>query len=435
MRCIRAGVKCVTGYTKPLGRSVADAATTSSQTKPQPAAALSVDMTRNGPKDTRLTPKSRSFPLTTTTIESTSLTAEDMRSSPWLLPEENENDHLLISQDCLPIPAREDSLDNLLDSCVHPPLSTDALFFSTVFTPINNMDEGNGPSFGDSDSLSSLRSLSDPATAGRMADSDTTMEELQQQRPSCGVESSIMSGAECDLRLSQLSLDLCRQLQACMTRSQLWNTTTMGPKPSENPFRVIGKGPNGQSDSNSFSHALCSTSEFLDILQLYSCGDATRPSPSLGSILTLLLSYLRIIAVFDSLFLHLYELLYCSTTSSSGPTEEANFQILPGLHLTGFSVQQGSLQTKILIQAIQHQFEMIEKMLGLPAELRVSDRRDINPMGFLGGEWAQSLVQAVMNGPHSGEGAMSVPFDRDRAVGSLGSLRQNIMKIRQLLDI
>lgn len=385
-------------------------------------------------------PDSRNTSLTTT-IESTSLTAGDTSSSPWLAPERSENDHLL-AQECWPTPIQEDALN--------PSSLSDALLFSNALSPGMDINEREGSLFGDSAILSSLHSPSELATAGRMAYSDSIMEEPQQQL-SGSVERGL-SETECDLRLSQLSLDLCRQMQLCMTRSQRWGTTTMDPKASENPLKIMRKGLDGQSNSNAFGDALCSTSELLAILQFYGRGGAGSPSAeschrrtasshtsqsslSFICILNLLSSYLRIIAIFDSLFLCLYQLLCCGTTSLPGSLAGAGLQTLPGLQLAGFSVQQGSFQTKILIQAIQHQFEMIEKILGLPTEFRVSDRQDVYTMGLLGDEWARSLLQAAINGQHGGEGATMLPFNQNGAAGSLGSLRGNIMKVQQFLDI
>lgn len=431
IRCVRAGLQCVTGYTKPLGRSVRGVAKVSSKIDAHPATVPTVDLAA---------PESQDTPVTKT-IGSTSLTTDNTSLSPWRLPEGSENDHLL-AQDCWPTPTQEDATNSSSLS--------DALFLSNALSPDNNTNERDGYLFEDSSILSSLHSPSELATAGRMTYSDSIIEEAQQQQSS-SVE-NVLSRAECDFRLSQLSLKLCRQMQFCMTGSQCWDTTTVDPKASENPFKVMRKGPDGQSNSNAFGDALCSTSEFLAILQSYDRGGAGSSSagsshhrtasntPSRSSlgficILNLLSSYLRIIAIFDSLYLRLYELLCCSTASSPGSFAEAGLQILPGLQLAGFSVQHGSFQTKILIQATQHQFEMIEKILCLPADFRVSDRRDVYQGGLLGDGWARSLLQAVINGQHSGEGATRLPFDWDPAVGSLGSLRRNVMRVRQFLDL
>ena len=67
-------------------------------------------------------------------------------------------------------------------------------------------------------------------------------------------------------------------------------------------------------------------------------------------------------------------------------------QTLPGLYLAGFPVQQSSLQIKILIQTIQHQFEPIEKALGLPVEMRVSERKEAYLNGLLDGELENNLI-------------------------------------------
>ena len=441
-RCIRAGLECVTSYTKPLGRSARDVARMAPKMDAQPATVPDVDMARKRPMSMNLDlPQSRNIPVTTTT-ESTSLNTDDTSLSPWLLSEGSEKYHFL-AQDGWPTPTHEDASNSSSLS--------NALFLSNDLSPSSNLNERGDSLVEDSSILSSLHSTCELGTTGRTTYPDSIMKETHRRRPSGSVE-SVLSGAECDLRLSQLSLDLCRQMQLCITESHRWDTTTMDRKASENPFNFMRKGADGQSNSNAFGDALCSTSEFLTILQSYGRGDANSSSagsnnhrtasnatsqPSLDFVcnLNLMSSYLRIIAIFDSLYLRLYELLCYSTTSSAGSFAGAGLQILPGLQLAGFSVQQGSFQTKILIQVTQHQFEMIERILGLPTELRVSDRRDVYPMGLLSDGLAKGLLQVVINGQHSGEGATMLPFDWDPAVGSLGSLRRNVMKVRQMLDM
>ena len=145
--------------------------------------------------------------------------------------------------------------------------------------------------------------------------------------------------------------------------------------------------------------------------------DVSCSSVSFVCVLHLLSSYLQIVAIFDGLFHQLYE-LQCRSGAPS-PWLVTGLQTLPDLRLAGFPVQQGSLQTKILIQAIQHQFELTEKILGLPVELRVSDRREVYRMGLLQNDGAKPLLQAILNEQYGGEGADMFALDRIRAVDSL----------------
>jgi hypothetical protein len=273
---------------------------------------------------------------------------------------------------------------------------------------------------------------------------------MQRQQMLISSGENIQSRAECDIRLSQLSLDLSRQMQEGVTKPHQGNTAGKDSSPSETPFEVTSKGSADASASNAFGDALRSTSEFLAILLCYDSGvvgktssaismsqrsgvnnDVSRSVVSFAIVLRLLSSYLRIIAIFDGLFHQLYK-LQCRSGATS-PWLVTGLQTLPDLRLAGFPVQQGSLQTKILIQAVQHQFELIEKILGLPVELRVSDRREVYHIGLLQNDGAKPLLQALLNGQHGGGGADMIAIDRIHAIDSLESLKENIMKVQQFL--
>lgn len=415
MRCIRAGVQCTTGYSKPLGRAVREMATVHPPFNAETAAVSSADMTWVRPNASNSTARSTQRSPLTTVVEPTS-------------------------------PTIEDSL-NLSGSYMHESsLVSDPSYFSNAaFHPMDRMDERMGYVSDELDNLPLIHTPSEPAIAGH---SGSTIEEQLNHHKGGGVE-SVEPGAECDLRLSWLGVDLCRQMQLCMTRSEPWSTTTMKACTSENLLELMEKGSStdGTPNSSPFGDALRSTSEFLAIIQSYS-PNASSPAPasspagldngyqternnatrwrlSRASILNLLFSYLRIIEIYDRLILRLSELLSCGGSESSGLHGP---QTLPGLQLAGFSVQQGSLQTKIIIQAIQHQFEMIEKTLGLPTEFRLSDRQDVYRTGLLEGEYAEALLHAVMSDSHDGGGGPA-------PTGSLESLRGNIMKVRQIVDM
>ena len=194
------------------------------------------------------------------------------------------------------------------------------------------------------------------------------------------------------------------------TKRQHDNTASKDDAPSRNPFDTTVKSSADQSASQPYGDALRSRSEFLEILLCYDNGKTIATAVSLTQrqsaisdvsnspvnftyVLSLVSCYLRIIGIFESLLRQLNE-LQCRkrVTPPDYGVVSAGLPILPDLHLAGISVDQGSLQTKILIQAIKHQFELIERSLGLPVELRVSYRRDDYYFGLLHNEWARRLL-------------------------------------------
>ena len=438
LRCIRASLPCTTGYLKPLGRSGGDGVVTSSHNDAEPAAVSNLELAEEVPGCMDMTPLDlESSPSTATTFGST---------SSWILPG-SLNDDQPLAQGWSQTPAQDEASNNFFGSYMHEPLLSGNLPSSSA--QLSNIENRNDTLSNDFDRLLSAPTPSEPSSGKQMPHADFITK--QQQRARSSSSDNVLSGAECDIRLSQLSLDLSRQMQELLTKSQRGNTTGKDNGPSGNPFEVTNRSSGTQSTSNSFGDALRSTSEFLAILLCYENGgvgatssavslscrsrvnnDASGSSIGFACVLSLLSSYLRIIAIFDGLFHQLYELQRRNGVTS--PELVAGLQTLPDLHLAGFPVQQGSLQTKILIQAIQHQFELIEKILGLPVELRISDRREEYYMGLLQNEWARTLLQAILNGQRGGEGADMFAFDRVRALDSLETLNENMMKVRQSLE-
>lgn len=252
--------------------------------------------------------------------------------------------------------------------------------------------------------------------------------------------SRALSRVDCDLRLSKLSVDLCQQAQRNMAADQQSGRTQVGADQESAEVEIASQHLNGYPDttaqSKQFGDALCSTSEFMAIIQsklddIELDDPSTRheahwPLINLSCVLNLISCYLLIVAVFERLVLRLYEQITCNgnetpTSDSSIASHSAGPQTLPGLHLASFHVQQSNLQTKILIQIIEHQFEMIEKSLGLPAELHVSSgRREPYKDGLLQSGLDEGLLQAIIT--------RLCPM-----TGSLASLRENILKVRRLL--
>lgn len=254
--------------------------------------------------------------------------------------------------------------------------------------------------------------------------------------------SRTLSSVDSDLRLSHLSMDLCRQAQRSMVPDQktVGNSSAVGqastevdtePKPFNGYLDAFGQ-------DKEFGDALCSTSEFMAIVKsrldaMSLKESATRHEAhchlmNLSCVLNLISCYLLIVGVFEKLVLRLHEqmTLVISETRCSDLSERsypADPRAFSGLHLGSFHVRQSSLQTKILIQIIEHQFEMIEKGLGLPVELRVSSHgRESSKGGLLQIGLDEGLLQAVL-------------LTRLRPIpGSLSSLREAIVKVREILD-
>ncbi|KAH8820160.1 hypothetical protein F5884DRAFT_826586 [Xylogone sp. PMI_703] len=299
--------------------------------------------------------------------------------------------------------------------------------------------------------------------------------------------------------LSSLSLVLTKRLQQCMAISD----TILSPsRPSETKaaplisadgdthMRRSQEGIELQMSANMFGDALNDTSEFLIILQSYaSSGPGTPQRISIIVILNLLSAYLQIVAIFERLFWCLCKQLfdnnaaspasflpfsdiktdetrrgsesisdnYCihitpnnNDNNSAGIQDGDGVQTLPGLRIAGFSVSQGNLQTKILVHAILHQFEMIERVLGLTDELRVTDKRgeeDRSPSGMSNSglfdqhKSARALLEAVSTGNQWGchnqqQVTATIEDDKDNfGLKALSSLREMINRVRVFLNM
>ncbi|PHH92956.1 hypothetical protein CDD83_3114 [Cordyceps sp. RAO-2017] len=262
------------------------------------------------------------------------------------------------------------------------------------------------------------------------------------------------TNGDCGLRLCQLRLDICNQL----TRISAGQSPRPWPEPD--PWMDAELETKNSHDSNprptrnAFGDVLCSTSEFLAILRSTfdspennrsPLGSSLNASPSRSRrepeaqaapgpacILDVLSCYFHLVDLYDRLLLDLcQQLSTCSDDPSilnHGLLAYYGLQVLPGLDLGGFPIQQASLQVRILVQTIQYQFEMMEKLVGLPVELRVSDRYDAYPHGLLHGEQNGKLVQGIISSVEQ-----SASCDDDPAIGSTLSLRQTLARTRLLV--
>ncbi|KAK3317500.1 hypothetical protein B0T19DRAFT_435104 [Cercophora scortea] len=301
---------------------------------------------------------------------------------------------------------------------------------------------------------------------------------------------------EWDNRLSSLCLDLTERLQQCQTlfhtppgqsdkrcqppvtierTASIYDTdidssTSVGPMTSADVQQAQNEMP---WSSTLFGHCLGDTEEFVTILRSYSSSSLSKdsmtgPDRELGIlvVLNLVAAYLQIVTIYDKLLRFICSRLFdqspipagtsssVSTSSYSSrrpsvasfgniPGEASQLQILPGLQLAGFFVQQGTLQTKLLIVTMLHQFEAIERLLGLPAEFRVTDRigPDDEEAGrglFQRDKRAKNVMTAVMSNigtvELSSEAVVSAAAqygddNSGRSMSILSSLRQTIKKV------
>ncbi|KAK1908804.1 hypothetical protein P3342_009655 [Pyrenophora teres f. teres] len=224
---------------------------------------------------------------------------------------------------------------------------------------------------------------------------------------------------ESDMQLSQLNIELCRQLHTHLHRP----TTT-----SDNSVQTLCPGI-----SEALGGVLQSTKAYIHILQgLSNCAELHPDSASTTSpptlpflcVLNLTSCFFRIVDLFNILLSNLaLELLTHSLSpspSSSSSAATPTLQILPELNLAGLPVHEVSLQIKILLLAITHHFETMERLLGMPVELRVSECGNDNIYGLLSASWTDMLSAGKRERCELGWGGTG------NWVRSVESLRENI---------
>ncbi|KAI7773758.1 hypothetical protein LA080_010001 [Diaporthe eres] len=422
-RCTRAGVECITGYTRPLGRSHRSPyglanSNTLGQSHVFPVAGPEQLNLNAALQDAPTSPSVTKYPDTRSKRGAPDSLMRTENSPTWFftgLEEEGASFHY----PCV------------LDSFYGGPLLADTRHDNSS-CDATNVDHNLGfPPLSPQYIETSGATCSSGTTPGDNTPSTYSPE---------NAFSRTLSGVDCDLRLSQLSVDLCRQAQRNMAANQQSDRTQSGAgqgltETDTEPQHLSGC-PDYSSQSKEFGDALCSTSEFMAVIQskLDDTGlnnpterhEAHWPLINLSCVLNLISCYLLIVAVFERLVLRLYEQMICNDTKtpssgSSNASPSAGPQTLPGLRLASFHVQQSNLQTKILIQIIEHQFEMIERSLGLPVELRLSsDFRDPYDGGLLQNGLDEGLLEAVTT--------RLCPMS-----GSLESLRENMMRVKRHL--
>lgn len=96
---------------------------------------------------------------------------------------------------------------------------------------------------------------------------------------------------------------------------------------------------------------------------------STDPKP-LGTpvLLMLLSSYIQLLQLYDAIFSRVHD-------SLSGVEDiRALFQELPEFRLAGLTSMKGPLYGKIILQIIEHHFDQLERLLGLPVEFGLSEQ-------------------------------------------------------------
>ncbi|KAK6067730.1 putative short-chain dehydrogenase [Seiridium cupressi] len=189
-----------------------------------------------------------------------------------------------------------------------------------------------------------------------------------------------------DKRLAHLNLALSTRLEQCPLGVDGSPRSTSISSSQESGCFV----ESGSWSSHILGHILRDTAEFIGIIESYtpprrdsSTGRVTISR--LGTVvqLNLLSVHLQLIAMYDRLLKHFCGQLCADASASSSvtPSTQATPAYclspfdLPEMGVAGFQVQQGTLQTKILLETILHNLAMVERLMGLPMTWRVTDRQ------------------------------------------------------------
>lgn len=447
-RCVKADKQCVTGYTKPLGRGqrgVVQSSVLSSEVSrsTMPASNGNAASNRRRTLSNQIpTPNSSEDSWVATGTHSLvgnmrmssprpqSYVPEPVDSSIWFAEMTDPNMAFIQeSWNCFD----DETMSDMVPEMTHSRHDADSRFHN----------ETGGAAYSNTQSASQALAHHS-LTETRSNPAETTR--------------CTLTTEDCDCELSQLSADLCRYINNAEKlrtnkKAAADNTTA---STCQHISEAIGK-------------ALESNSRFISLIQAFAKGnsgqaksgaslltleDDVAASPlRLSCLLNILSTYLRLIVLFDKLFGCLHHALLAdkavSTVPASGQATSScptGFQLLPGLQLAGFSVVQSSFQVRILIEAVQHQFESMETDLSLPPELRVSDRDDNVSSGSPSRNTSFRLPDALQDPQHGVALLLGLEqaesFRRARAdVGKdpratvVASLRSSISEVQGLLGI
>lgn len=237
-----------------------------------------------------------------------------------------------------------------------------------------------------------------------------------------------------EILLSKLHLELCNQLFYVRTAS--WDVQdalrfTMSPEISsshdgeigkEHPLVSVAKASRELERLLASLHPLTAAAEHTPLTMSYHTG---TPPLCTTQLLVALSCYLQIVSIDDCIFTAVIEYLASGGPSTSlTPLSSYNQTSTPTLYLGGLPILPNwKLCGTLLVHQIEYQLEQIETLFGLPEHYRVStkpgdDGNDV-VAGLFAGQQSQSLLNAVFR---PGE-------DHTRCVRSLKS------KMRQMKDL
>ncbi|KAH8689828.1 hypothetical protein BGW36DRAFT_389806 [Talaromyces proteolyticus] len=200
-----------------------------------------------------------------------------------------------------------------------------------------------------------------------------------------------------------------------------------------NILRAMDATPSPSSSSSSASLK----SPSLEPLELMNGLTNGRPSSPMGgfqphwtssrtvpsntpTILMIITTYLQLVRLYDAAVARIYASLL-----EMPEREVASFQALPGLRLGGFPLLHGNLHIKIILQVLEHQLILIERVMGLPAEYRLSTQQETAEGIFRNSELLV-LLRAVMGQKASSCDSTGLHY--------VVSFKDNLQKVQQLLQ-
>lgn len=456
-RCTRLGARCVMSSHSAVGRNNK----TPIQQRPKPA------LRPKGMADTRSVPETSSE----TAMADPMGTTHD--TSPFLIPDDNldvfssrsigPTEHLFTDAMMFRDRSHSDANDDDMGVNISDLLYPDRDNYSPLHSP-PVVSMGSTLSIGSaaSGSRSGINSGIDSAAA----DSPRIRE---QKSGYFGPNEDLSLVLGWDHRLSNLCLNLSRRFHQCQAVLCSRQDRNSPETHSDCDIGMTTAALQQQEMSWSpklFGDALSDVSEFLLIIQSYRSlpQENATEGARLGIIvmLNLLSAYLQIIAIYNKLLQCLCSQLFGSASSSSSccssPSPaysstsildhgEARLQTLPGLQLAGFAIRQGNLQTKIIVDAMLHYFASVERLLGLPAELCVTDksrrntsysRQDTGGGLFESDEHIRGLLAALINsgnGNSTGKSFQMATTGGEHCwLSALSSLQAMIGRVQVFLD-
>lgn len=177
---------------------------------------------------------------------------------------------------------------------------------------------------------------------------------------------------------------------------------------------------------------------------------STRPPQVLDNVhlLSTICCYSLVVSIFDTIFSQILSklsedqpeesnVLSLSSLSSSSPPPLQLPQLVPELLFSSHSVPMNTqLRTQLLVQVVEHQLELLERALGLPAAYCVSKaRREDHGKGSLDGGIldrcdARALLQALMDPPTWGDDGGGADNRSGTSMSrAVTSLRSNLKRV------